>query len=267
MPYIHEPCICRHLGHCSLSESSCWRRVEATTVSATTPLEQPSRPTPTACTPPTTRASRRRPRWTTRSTPSSPTRPTRPSQTAKDAWLAARDDYGPTEAFRFYDGPIDNADDGPEGLINAWPMDEAYVDYVEGDPDAGIVNDPDDVPEITADVLVERQRGGWRDQHLDRLARHRVPALGPGPERRRPRRAPGHRLHRRTPNAERRATYLADGHRPAASTTSSGLADAWDPDAGGNYRDEFLAPTRRGRDQHHHRASASSAAVSSPASG
>ena len=52
---------------------------------------------------------------------------------AKDAWLTARDDYVPTEAFRFYDGPIDNPDDGPEGQINAWPMDEAYVDYVADD--------------------------------------------------------------------------------------------------------------------------------------
>ena len=53
-------------------------------------------------------------------------------EAAKDQWLKARDDYAPTEAFRFYDGPIDNPDDGPEGRINAWPMDEAYVDYVEG---------------------------------------------------------------------------------------------------------------------------------------
>jgi putative iron-regulated protein len=61
---------------------------------------------------------------------------------AKDAWLAARDPYGVTEAFRFYDGPIDNAVDGLEGQINAWPMDEVYIDYVEGMPDAGIINDP-----------------------------------------------------------------------------------------------------------------------------
>ena len=51
-------------------------------------------------------------------------------EAAKRAWLVARDDYGPTEAFRFYGGPIDNEEDGPEGLINAWPMDEAYIDYV-----------------------------------------------------------------------------------------------------------------------------------------
>ncbi|HKY15537.1 MAG TPA: imelysin family protein, partial [Microthrixaceae bacterium] len=58
-------------------------------------------------------------------------------QAAKDAWLSARDDYGVTEAFRFYGGPIDHEEDGPEGQINAWPLDEAYIDYVEGDPTAG----------------------------------------------------------------------------------------------------------------------------------
>jgi len=59
---------------------------------------------------------------------------------ARKAWLEAREFYGQTEAFRFYGGPIDD-DEGPEGRINAWPMDESYVDYVEGSPDAGIVND------------------------------------------------------------------------------------------------------------------------------
>ncbi len=60
---------------------------------------------------------------------------------ARKSWLAAREVYGQTEAFRFYAGPIDD-DKGPEGRINAWPMDEAYVDYVQGKPNAGIVNNP-----------------------------------------------------------------------------------------------------------------------------
>lgn len=58
---------------------------------------------------------------------------------AKRAWLATRESYGQSEAFRFVDSPIDDAD-GPEGQLNAWPMDEAYLDYVEGDADAGIIN-------------------------------------------------------------------------------------------------------------------------------
>ncbi|HKQ30308.1 MAG TPA: imelysin family protein [Burkholderiales bacterium] len=60
---------------------------------------------------------------------------------ARKQWLAAREWYGQTEAFRFYGGPID-AEDGPEGRINAWPLDEAYVDAVKGRADSGIVNNP-----------------------------------------------------------------------------------------------------------------------------
>ena len=58
---------------------------------------------------------------------------------ARKTWLAAREFYGQTEAFRFYGGPIDD-DKGPEGQLNAWPMDESFVDGVEGKPDAGLVN-------------------------------------------------------------------------------------------------------------------------------
>ena len=72
----------------------------------------------------------------------------------------ARDDYGPTEAFRFYDGPIDNPDDGPEGQINAWPMDEAYVDYVEGKPDGRDHQRHRRLPEITTDVIVAANEEG-----------------------------------------------------------------------------------------------------------
>lgn len=79
---------------------------------------------------------------------------------AKTAWLAGREVYGPTEAFRFYDGPIDNPEDGPEGQINAWPLDEAYIDYVDGDPTAGIINDVDGQPDITTAVLVESNEAG-----------------------------------------------------------------------------------------------------------
>ncbi len=57
---------------------------------------------------------------------------------ARKAWLAAREFYGQTEAFRFYAGPIDD-DKGPEGQINAWPLDESYVDYVEGKPASGLI--------------------------------------------------------------------------------------------------------------------------------
>jgi len=71
----------------------------------------------------------------------------------KNEWLTARNPYGQTEAFRFYAGPIDDAN-GPEGLINAWPMDESFVDYVVGNLDAGVINNPATIPDITREKLV-----------------------------------------------------------------------------------------------------------------
>lgn len=59
---------------------------------------------------------------------------------ARLAWLGARDPYSETEAFRYYEGPID-AETGPEGQLNGWPLNEAYIDYVKGAPQAGIVHD------------------------------------------------------------------------------------------------------------------------------
>ena len=35
-------------------------------------------------------------------------------EAARDAWLEAREPYLQTEVYRFYDGPIDNPEDGPE---------------------------------------------------------------------------------------------------------------------------------------------------------
>lgn len=71
---------------------------------------------------------------------------------AKNKWKAARESYGTTEAFRFADGPIDN-EDGPEGLLNAWPLDENYVDYVQGATNAGIINNLATFPTINKAVL------------------------------------------------------------------------------------------------------------------
>ena len=77
---------------------------------------------------------------------------------ARTAWLAAREPYGLSESYRFYDGPIDNPDDGPEGQINAWPLDEVYIDYVEGNATGGLVNDPS-MP-ITKELLASRNEEG-----------------------------------------------------------------------------------------------------------
>ena len=75
---------------------------------------------------------------------------------AKNKWIEARIVYGITEAFRFYGGPIDGVnkygEEGPEGLINAWPLNEAYIDYVKGSPEAGIINNMS--LEINAETII-----------------------------------------------------------------------------------------------------------------
>ena len=54
-------------------------------------------------------------------------------QAARDAWKAARAPYQQTEAFRFGNAIVDDW----EGRVNAWPLDEGLIDYV----DAGYGNE------------------------------------------------------------------------------------------------------------------------------
>ena len=86
---------------------------------------------------------------------------------AKAAWLAAREPYVQSEAFRFQAGPIDAIRDdgtmgqdgeGPEGRINAWPLGEALIDYVapavDGDsgPESG-----GSVPGVNGNIIADAQ--------------------------------------------------------------------------------------------------------------
>ncbi len=61
-------------------------------------------------------------------------------QAAKKAWLEAREPYGESEVFRGSNGPIDFEGEAAwalnnEGQINAWPLNEAYIDYVKTSTD------------------------------------------------------------------------------------------------------------------------------------
>jgi putative iron-regulated protein len=47
---------------------------------------------------------------------------------AKEAWLVSREPYGQTEVYRFRNSPVDALD--VEGDLNAWPLGEALIDYV-----------------------------------------------------------------------------------------------------------------------------------------
>ncbi|MYC34805.1 MAG: iron-regulated protein [Chloroflexi bacterium] len=156
---------------------------------------------------------------------------------AKRAWLRAREDYGPTEVFRFYGGPIDNEENGPEGLINAWPMDESYIDYVEGNPTAGIINMPDEYSTIASDLIISLNEEGGEENVS--TGWHAIEFLLWGQDLNE--NGPGTRPvedYTTNDNSDRRAQYLA-----VASDTLlvhlQDMVDAWAP-GGGNYRAEFL---------------------------
>jgi putative iron-regulated protein len=83
---------------------------------------------------------------------------------AKNSWLNARESYGTTEAFRFANGPIDSgATEEIEGLLNSWPMDESFVDYVSGAENSGIINNISEFTSITKDVLSNQNGAGGEE--------------------------------------------------------------------------------------------------------
>ncbi len=157
---------------------------------------------------------------------------------AKHAWLRARDDYGVTEIYRFYEGPIDNEEDGPEGLINAWPLDEAYIDYVDGDSDAGIVNNPGDHPVIDVELLVSLNEEGGEENVS--TGWHAIEFLLWGQDLNVD--GPGYRPvedYATNTNADRRAQYLAVASDLLLSHLQD-MVDAWAPGRN-NYRAEFVS--------------------------
>ena len=158
---------------------------------------------------------------------------------AKRAWLLARDDYGPTEVYRFYDGPIDNEEDGVEGLVNAWPLDEAYIDYVVGSPNARIINNPADFPSIDANLIVSLNEEGGEENVS--TGWHAIEFLLWGQDMSED--GPGVRPledYTTNANARRRAVYLATASDVLVSHLRD-IVDAWAPSGSGNYRERFLA--------------------------
>ncbi len=155
---------------------------------------------------------------------------------AKQAWLAARETYGQTEAFRFYGGPIDS-DKGPEGRMNAWPMDESFVDSVKGKPNAGLVNNPKF--KITAkNLMAQNERGGeeniatgWHAIEFF-LWGQDLSETGPGA------RSFEDFVDGKAPNADRRRLYLKTAMDLLVSDTES-LVKAWAPGVKNNFRAKF----------------------------
>ncbi len=161
---------------------------------------------------------------------------------ARLAWIRSRQPFLQTEAFRFYAGPIDDAN-GPEPLINGWPLEESYIDYVKGAPEAGLIQDQENYPTITPDLLQRlNERAG---ETAITCGYHAIEFLLWGqdffPD------SPGKRPatdYSDARNAKRRGAYLL-----ACSTLLRGhlknLVESWAPGRDDNYRSRFLAQDPR----------------------
>ncbi|GAB4561582.1 MAG: imelysin family protein [Haliangiales bacterium] len=183
-------------------------------------------------------------------------------ESAKRAWLEARQVYGQSEAYRFYDGPIDDPESGPEGQINPWPLDELYIDYVvdpASDPDdptfieSGIVND--DTIEISKEKLASLNEGGEGDvfdigdtfdpEKAVATGYHAIEFLLWGQDRSPD--GPGTRpfedylvgAEATMPNGDRRGLYLKTVSELLVDDLTAMVA-AWAPDSSDNYRAGFV---------------------------
>jgi putative iron-regulated protein len=69
---------------------------------------------------------------------------------ARQAWVDSRPAYMRTEGFRFGNPEVDDL----EGLVNAWPLDEGLIDYVDG---ASYGDSSDSNPFYTLNVIANKQ--------------------------------------------------------------------------------------------------------------
>lgn len=157
-------------------------------------------------------------------------------EAARQSWLAARELYGQTEAYRFYGGPIDD-ERGPEGRLNAWPMDESYVDSVQGKPGAGLVNNRKQPLNKQALAGLNERDGeeniatGWHAIEF-MLWGQDLSDTGPG------NRSFEDFVDGKAPNADRRRRYLGLVAELLVDDLGR-LVRAWAPGAAGNYRARF----------------------------
>ena len=157
-------------------------------------------------------------------------------EAARKAWLDAREPYGQTEVFRFYGGPIDD-DNGPEGRINAWPMDESFVDGVKDRPQAGLINNRK-LAITKKSLAAQNERGGEENVatgwHAIEFLLWGQDFNGAGPGSR----AFEDFVDGKAPNADRRRQYLTVVADLLVDDLRS-LVQAWAPGVKNNYRARF----------------------------
>ena len=159
---------------------------------------------------------------------------------ARKAWTAARRPYLQSETWRFYAGPIDDPD-GPEQLLNSWPLDESFIEAPPGSVEPGIVGNERLCPHITPSALVRLNQAdgekniacGWHAVEFLLWGQDRS-ATGPGD---RP-----FTDYTTAPNAKRRGEYLQVCSDLIVQQLAD-LTEEWTPDDpkryNANYRSMF----------------------------
>lgn len=171
-------------------------------------------------------------------------------QAAKDEWLAARESYGQSEVFRGSNGPIDTESDDAwainnEGMLNAWPLNEAYIDYVAdktsytGTYDVSII---DGTEVITEDLLATKNEAGGSDEKAVSTGWHAIEFLLWGQDNTNPsEKKAGQRPvedYTTNENADRRKTYLNVVTSLLVKDLKQ-LVDTWAPNS--TYYNVFMA--------------------------
>jgi putative iron-regulated protein len=155
---------------------------------------------------------------------------------ARKTWTEARRPYLQTEAYRFYCGPIDDPD-GPEPMLNAWPLDEVFLDAPPGSADPGIVGNTRDFPKLNTALLEHlNQKDGEKNVAC---GWHAIEFLLWGPDKSAT--GPGDRPvtdFTTAPHAKRRGEYLL-ACAELLTAQLEGLVEEWKPEELGNYRAVF----------------------------
>lgn len=163
---------------------------------------------------------------------------------ARNAWRTARIAYGATEVYRFGDGPIDRRRGGVETFLNAWPVDESYIEAAEPGSRTGLIADRARYPVLSRSIIRElNQRGGetnvctgWHAIEF-MLWGSDTSDIGPGA------RPASDFVDGRTPDADRRREYLREITILLHEDLGK-VAREWQPDAQ-NYRAQLVSDPER----------------------
>ena len=164
---------------------------------------------------------------------------------ARQAWSRARTDYGRTEVYRYGGGPIDARAGGVETFVNAWPVDEAFIEPADRPARTGIIADRVRYPVLAAAVIREHnQRGGetnvctgWHAIEFMLWGRD-TSATGPGD------RPVGDFIDGEAPDADRRREFLVEITRGLRDDLVR-VADRWHGEHGA-WRAALVASPARG---------------------